>query len=224
MKDRYGKDLCVGHRCYSNPPIPDGYEYVEGEWNDGFIIERIHDGMRFFWVPVGSLKANGTFDGVSFNSKFGRRKNNEQELTPFKEEMTAELILQRQSIRKYKGFYYSCNYISRGEDPWVNIPYTIAEKVARNFERRENLLSHLPFGAEFDCLIQWNLETGGKVEKLVFGNFLEWTQEQEKSEERVVRGYYHRRFGDKSTISHRTALNPVYYSENMGFRIALCMI
>ena len=40
---------------YTNPPIPDGYKYVEGEWHNGFVIEKISDGSQFVWIPVGSI-------------------------------------------------------------------------------------------------------------------------------------------------------------------------
>ena len=48
---------------YVNPPIPEGYKHVCGEWNNGFVIERCSDGSQFVWIPVGSLDSNGTLDG-----------------------------------------------------------------------------------------------------------------------------------------------------------------
>jgi len=38
---------------YETPPILDGYKYVSGKWNNGFIIERIQDESQFVWIPVG---------------------------------------------------------------------------------------------------------------------------------------------------------------------------
>ena len=59
---------------YQNPPIPDGYRYVCGEWSHGFVIERIADGSQFVWVPVGFLPANGTIDGKTFDKQFVRNE------------------------------------------------------------------------------------------------------------------------------------------------------
>ena len=58
---------------YVNPPIPEGYKHIFGEWNNGFVIERCSDGNQFVWIPVGSLDSNGTLDGEHFSEKFGRR-------------------------------------------------------------------------------------------------------------------------------------------------------
>ena len=33
---------------YVNPPIPEGYKHVCGEWNNGFVIERCSDGSQLY--------------------------------------------------------------------------------------------------------------------------------------------------------------------------------
>ena len=63
---------------YANPPIPEGYKYVCGDWKNGFVIERDSDGSQFVWIPVWSLDSNGTLDGVSFAEKFGRTMNSQK--------------------------------------------------------------------------------------------------------------------------------------------------
>ena len=57
---------------YTDPPIPEGWKHVVGEWNNGFVILD-SKGNNFVWVPVGFLDANGTLDGTNFSEKFGRR-------------------------------------------------------------------------------------------------------------------------------------------------------
>ena len=81
---------------YVNPPIPEGYKHVCGEWNNGFVIERCSDGSQFVWIPVGSLDSNGTLDGEHFSEKFGRRNymNNE-----FNEALNGELLEQFESVK-----------------------------------------------------------------------------------------------------------------------------
>lgn len=74
MKNRYEK-FVLGD--YKNPLVPKGYKHIHGEWYNGFTIEREADGSRFTWIPVESLKANGTLDGYCYTEKFGRRKEDE---------------------------------------------------------------------------------------------------------------------------------------------------
>ena len=52
---------------YKNPFVPQGFAYVTGEWNTGFVIAD-EFGNEFTWVPVGWLESNGTLDGISFDS------------------------------------------------------------------------------------------------------------------------------------------------------------
>lgn len=59
---------------YITPPIPEGYKYVCGQWNNGFVIERGSDKSQFVWIPVESLEANGTIDGEHFSEKFWQTK------------------------------------------------------------------------------------------------------------------------------------------------------
>lgn len=160
---------------YATPPIPKGYAHIYGEWNNGFVIERLYDRSQFVWIPVGSLDPNGTMDGVSFNEKFGRRNylNNEFSKNEFHETLTEELVLQIQSVRKYGGFYISRYNISRnskgkpqsikGVKPWVNINFNVAKKVASTIENNEMLKSHLTFGAEYDSILEWLLKTNAKT-------------------------------------------------------------
>lgn len=115
---------------YVNPPIPEGYKYVCGEWNNGFVIERF-DGSQFVWIPVGSLNSNGTHDGEHFSEKFGRRnyRNDEFSDDEFNEPLNGELLKQLESVKKYGGFYISRYNISesskgkpqsvKGAEPWI---------------------------------------------------------------------------------------------------------
>ena len=97
---------------YVNPPIPEGYKHVCGEWNNGFVIERCSDGSQFVWIPVGSLDSNGTLDGEHFSEKFGRRNymNDEFSDDEFNEALNGK---QLESVKKYGGFYISRYNISK---------------------------------------------------------------------------------------------------------------
>ena len=180
-------------RNYTDPPIPEGYEHIEGEWNTGFVIERESDASQFVWVPVGSLKPNGTLDGWYFCEKFGRRKFgvkkewarkifDEKSIimftdyyrSYFKEELEGELLEQLDSVKKYGGFYVSRFLISHRELPgeykdnmWRNLrpqskrgeyPNRMIGYIS-DFEEKEDIKAHLIYGAEYDSMIEWFLET-----------------------------------------------------------------
>ena len=160
---------------YVNPPIPEGYKHVCGEWNNGFVIERRSDGSQFVWIPVGSLDSDGTLDGKHFSEKFGRRnyQNNEFSDSKFNEALEGELLEQLESVKKYGGFYISRYNISKSSEgkpqsvkgvmPWVNINFDNAKKVASTIEDNEAVKSHLTFGAEYDSVLEWFIKTEVKT-------------------------------------------------------------
>lgn len=171
---------------YVNPPIPEGYKHVCGEWNNGFVIERCSDGSQFVWIPVGSLDSNGTLDGKDFSEKFGRRnyRNNEFSDDKFNEALNDELLEQLESVKRYGGFYISRYNISRGSEgkpqsvkgvmPWVNINFYDAKKVASTIEDNEAVKSHLTFGAEHDSVLEWFIKTEVKTLAEIAADSTEW--------------------------------------------------
>ena len=171
---------------YVNPPIPEGYKHVCGEWNNGFVIERCSDGSQFVWIPVGSLDSNGTLDGEHFSEKFGRRNymNDEFSDDEFNEALNGELLEQLESVKKYGGFYISRYNISKssagkpqsvkGVMPWVNINFYEAKKVASIVEDNEVVKSHLTFGAEYDSVLEWFIKTKVKTLAEIALDSTEW--------------------------------------------------
>ena len=169
---------------YVNPPIPDGYKYVEGEWHNGFVIERCSDGSQFVWIPVGMLDSDGTLDGDRYSEKFGRRNYLRAEFgyryaevgfseEEYHEELSDELLEQLESVKKYGGFYISRFNISKsssGEtqsvknaNPWINVRYDEAKKAAAIMETSENVKSHLTFGAEYDSILAWFIKSNART-------------------------------------------------------------
>lgn len=250
---------------YVNPPIPEGYKHVCGEWNNGFVIERCSDGSQFVWIPVGSIDSNGTLDGEHFSEKFGRRNymNNE-----FNEALNDELLEQLESVKKYGGFYISRYNISKSSEgkpqsvkgvmPWVNINFDDAKKVASTIEDNEAVKSHLTFGAEYDSVLEWFIktevktlteivedstewgnhwntenspkkvvETGSREEWCAnniydfAGNVDEWTQEQNKSSRRAIRGGNYCNYGDGFPVAYRGFCFPYSDYFSTGFRATL---
>lgn len=171
---------------YTNPPIPEDWLYVEGKWNSGYVIQDF-DGNQFVWVPVGFLDSNGTLDGIHFSEKFGRRNYLDDEFSDvkFNEKLDDELLKQWESVKKYGGFYISRYNISqnketgdaqsvKGEIPWTNINWHDAMEVAKDFGSGASVNSHLPFGAEYDSILEWFIKSGARTEEEVVRKSNEW--------------------------------------------------
>lgn len=171
---------------YANPPIPDGYKHVEGEWSSGYVIERVSDGSQFVWIPVGYLDSDGTLNGVSFDEKFGRRNYmlDNFAMDSFNEMMDKKMYQEYESVKKNQGFYISRFNISKtsegkpqsvkGAIPWVNINFYDAQKVASSIEQNENVNSHLTYGAEYDSVLAWFIKSKAKTLAEIAEDSTEW--------------------------------------------------
>lgn len=186
---------------YDKPPILEGYKYVCGKWNTGFVIERCSDGSQFVWIPVGSLYANGTLDGKSFTEKFGRRnyRNDEFSEGEFHEPLDSEFSFQLESVKKHGGFYISRYNISKnkktgkpqsvkGEKPWTNINFNDAKNMAELLESNNVVKSHLTFGAEYDSVLEWFIESEARTYDEITKDSTKWGNHcnTENSPQKVV--------------------------------------
>lgn len=146
-------------------------------WSSKQIVESLQKTYnQLTWCPVEKLDSNGTLDGVSFTEKFGRRnyRNDEFSEYEFNEPLTDELALQLESVKKYGGFYISRYAISKNkktgepqsiksEFPWTNIDFCDAKKVAAMLETSDTITSHLPFGSEYDSVLEWFIKSNTKT-------------------------------------------------------------
>lgn len=158
---------------YMNPPIPEGYKYIEGSWKDGFVIDRQNDGSQFVWIPVGSLEPDGRLGEYNCIEKFGRRGYNGERFVNYNEQMSEELVRQAESVMKYGGFYISRYNISqnsgeapksiRGVMPLTNISWKKAVEIAGSLEKRKDVTSHLIYGSEYDSVLAWLLKSKAKT-------------------------------------------------------------
>lgn len=161
---------------YKKPPIPEGYVYVKGTWDTGFIIERISDKSWFTWVPVENVRDNGI--AKTNYEKFGRRNwTRSENFQNCEEPTTNESLYQEKSVKKYGGFYVSTFNISkhpttgrpcsveRGK-PWTMISRNEAIHEAIKFSYLDNYnglndtISHLLWAMEYDTIIQWAIDSG----------------------------------------------------------------
>ncbi len=172
---------------YMCPPVLEGFKYVEGTWNDGFVIENIFYKSRFVWIPVGSLNANGTLDGKNFNQRFGRRnfEGDDFSETGYHDAETREVKLQQQSIIEYGGFYAgqcetSCRGIQgigrsiKGAYPIKCVTYECAERIASQVAVGNNCSSHVLTGAEYDAMLQWLIQSKAKTLDEIVGDSRSW--------------------------------------------------
>lgn len=173
-------------RVYQNPPVPKGYKYLCGEKYKGWTIERISDKSQALWLPIESLDADGSLDGINFTEKLGRRTCSEH----FTEPLTGELFDQIISCRKYGGIYIFKYPISINPD--TNKPQSVkltddssymrlkefvdASSIARKMDSRPDgsVKSHLVYMAEWESLLTW-LEMSG-VELDESWDRFKWTQ------------------------------------------------
>lgn len=242
--NRYSKN-------YVSPVIPDGYRHVSyTSLETGFQIERIKDGSILQFVPVGALKGNGTLDGMTFEEKFGRRdffKNDPEELGEEPIYGIKEVLWRQfQSIRYYGGMYVTLP-LSRmnlkpvsipRRDPWTMIDYKMAAHLGSSFENSNGLSSHLIFGAEYDAMLEWLIETGKATIQDIIGESLididsnellglgtvgEWTAEKPKnsSAKAVVRGATIRTGGIRNPIAWRQATYKYIKSPYIAARAVL---
>lgn len=133
------------------------------------------------WIPVNKLSATSTGnDGRYYDQKFGRKYYwiddffhlwqyfpNHKYYDP----VCSGLEETRESINKYGGEYCTRYKISKGKNgeprsvkgkyPWTDISFTEAKKVAASMAKKAggSLISHLPFGAEYDTRTKWAVET-----------------------------------------------------------------
>lgn len=173
---------------YKNPPIPSGFEHVCGKWNSGFVIECKFDRSQFVWIPVGFLMTNGTLDGNFFTEKFGRRhfkKEDEFSQEKFHEQITEELSKQIESVKEYGGFYTSRYCISiythsknpmsvRGNTPLTSMDFAQVKMFAQWFDYTNEVSSHLMYGAEYDTVMEWIIESSAKTWKEVVKYSSNW--------------------------------------------------
>lgn len=168
---------------YQNPYIPQGFEYLKGEWNNGFTIRNKAGGSEFTWIPVGFIEPDGTLDGVHFNERFGRRNFRGKEFSEkeYHEEVDQEIL---ESIKKYGGLYVSSHLASKengklvfkkGNMPLVNINQPDAKAAAEHYsDGNDEIVSCLPSGAVYDTVFKWIIQNGEKTFDEVVNNSTSW--------------------------------------------------
>ena len=234
VKEEYSFENC------KNPYIPEGFYYVQGEWNTGFVIQDENEN-QYVWVPCTNKKnnenieilKNSNFSNISFIKHFDC---NEMEYEKF-------LV----SALSNGGFYISRFEIGKDEngDPvskqgyelFNNITKVDAEKIAK--EMQKNINSELINGYAYDTAYSWilneenieiikrdltNIVTGTKSYKNIYDmldNVYEFTSEE------CYGGYIYRgiipetKYMSNNNFDNRLSCGDDYINENLGFRTIL---
>ena len=138
----------------SNPYMPDGFEYVTGEVDSGYIIQDRY-GNQYVWVPVES--------GILTRTTLTDREYEDSNST------ATGLV---NSVAKNFGFYiarfeasaYQANDVRfagsvEGQMPWTNITYHDALEAANNtakaLEYPEDIITSLPSSYAWDTTLVW---------------------------------------------------------------------
>ena len=180
-------------------PIPKGFtastKAGENTKAGGLVI--IDNGTtknEFVWVPVKDLVANGTRDGITYNEQFGIRLF--ERPYPYGNEwtdaVTGELVA---SVEDYGGFYmarYEASYddgkpasvksTTATIDPWTptngrlwNWSYSSMTACENMYASDASVVSHLPYGANWDSTLQWFKQTEfGNNNALIGSNSSSW--------------------------------------------------
>ena len=157
-------------------------------WEDSSTTSELQKKYdQFVWVPVTLLQANGTLDSVVFNEKFGRRDFSKFNLfnESCYEPVNGEFELQVESVQKYGGFYFARYQMSydgetgkyrsvRCKKPTVNCSYENARELAYMVENNKEVKCHLIFGAEYDSVLQWFVDTEARTLKEICEDSSEW--------------------------------------------------
>jgi hypothetical protein len=232
-----------------SPPIPKGFEYMEGTTASGFVVKD-KEGNEFVWVPV-----KGPLQRVDW-------KNQTVSVADTTEEIPPELS---GSIAKHGGFYigryearvYREPIVKSKKDYFWPANWYAAkwacEKMATDYGYND-VISHLPYDAEWDAIMLWLKESGinpddskndgsyldnkynytrgrplglgpyslNKIFDLA-GNYREWTMANYGTNYRVVRGGGADGSGVFESVASRHYRDASASEGWMGFRPALVL-
>lgn len=93
-----------GEAAGQNPPVPEGFVHVEGQWNTGFVVED-PAGNQFVWIPVdGTAVSLGRYSFVdneaTGNSYLEQLKDDNMQ--GYQESLPDDFA---QSVEQYGGYY-----------------------------------------------------------------------------------------------------------------------
>lgn len=169
---------------YYNPYIPSGFSYIEGNVENGLVIQDVSNGSskynEFVWIPVDGknvkferkiFNVNGTISTLNNKDKFSETSVYEDEF--------------KKSVEKYGGFYVArfeagvdasnseIILSQRGKDPMTNISFQKAIEMSNNmYTSNENIRTTLMSSSAYDMIVSWLKYSKYNVDKVVVSSSL----------------------------------------------------
>lgn len=146
---------------YNEPYIPEGYTYVEGEWNTGFVIQDENEN-QYVWVPC----TNKEIEGLAKLEKrnFSKSPYMSKDLcydTEYKDFLASSL--------KYGGFYIAryeigksneeIPIIKKDSEVWNNIDKEQAIELIKKINNKSNITIQLMNSYSYDTTFEWLIIT-----------------------------------------------------------------
>lgn len=162
---------------WKSPPIPQGWTYVTGTWDTGYVIKDVN-GNEFVWVPVGEVNAPG---GVATLKEYDWQKG-----VTAPSQVTYEPIPPQitNAIATTGGFYVARYEASNNNNkaqskpnqtPWNSISWTDSKAKAESGSKDwswTGIYTHLLYDKEWDVIIKWLEKTGADVTNSIsWGNY-----------------------------------------------------
>lgn len=226
-----------------NPYIPEGFKYIEGEWDKGYVIED-EEKNQFVWVPC-----SGNENNINFIKKYYLLKEEGKEHVYQMYDDSAQKFLE--SIYENGGYYigrYETGIegkkavVKKDIEIYNNLEYTEAEKIAADmYKKNKDINSTIMNMYAYDIAANWCIEKNNLDELKIGSNI------REKEDEKFITGkvkynniydlidcvwemcserYYDFRVSrgiavvEKPEIT-RQPLREEFISDNLGFRIIL---
>ena len=217
-----------------NPYIPDGFIYIDGGWDTGFIIED-EKGNQFVWVPCSNIENN---EQIPILKKETFAENSINYFNCYEQDNFEDFI---KSSLENGSFYISRfeignenrNPVSKqGKEIWNNVTWKKAKEISENMY--SNINSKLINGYAFDTAVKFIFNeidlnnvpksskiTGNKAYKNIYDlvdDNLEWTSEMRYTS-----------YLNRGSIFDEKGNKPIFFSdrfsgdekttlENLGFR------
>ena len=225
-----------------NPYIPDGFHYIEGEWNTGFVIED-ENKNQFVWIPCTNIDND---DNIPILEKRIFATDNKNYFNCYEQEDFEKFII---SALENGGFYIGRFEVGNEEDVpvirsnvpiWNNINYDEAQKIANSMY--PNINSKLPNGYAIDTALSFIFDeimlddidegtgiAGQNVHKNIYDltdNMFEWTSEM-RYKNNIMRGSIKTEYAIEGQecealyFVDRFGIERDFIGENLGFRIII---
>ncbi len=166
-QDKFYKDAMSSNyknQKYDSPYIPKGFEYVEGTWNSGYVIQDSNKN-QYVWVPCTNLDISG----------IPKLKKSDYSYNPYVKSSLCFDIEYKSFINSalnHGGFYVSRFEIGKENDipvskknalVWNNItPQDSVKIVESMYSDANNLKCELLNGYAYDTMLAWIFDVVGK--------------------------------------------------------------